>query len=320
MEKAMLARPRLLSWFLVALGATAWVACGGKSLSVPGGSGGSATGGITSSATIPSSGGTGSSATGGTTSTATTAASGGTTGPSFGGASGGTTGTGSGGAAGGSATVPSGGTTGSGGSSTGAVAPVMGGPCSVQGEQSACATAGPNPCVSCMGSWLYCWNGTWHETHCDPPALDAGRNVPLDQAPDVADAKDVPPDRAPPIDTASIESSVDGDGILRGYIVFATELMAFEPCGSTTLIWANLQGWEKGQELLPALGPYCVITDAGQAPCPGTYYVEITGTISPEGRYGHLNKFSQQLSIGAYLAASLTGPPDCPFLPPVYPN
>jgi len=146
-----------------------------------------------------------------------------------------------------------------------------------------------------------------------PPALDLG----------IPDAKDVSADNAQPIDTSPAESAdkiVDADGTLRGYLVFANEVMAFEACGTTALIWANLQGWEKGHEMLPSLGPICVPTDGGMAPCPGTIYVELTGTVSPYGQYGQLNKYSQQIRVNEYLAASLTGPPDCPFLPPVYPN
>jgi hypothetical protein len=55
------------------------------------------------------------------------------------------------------------------------------------------------------------------------------------------------------------------------------------------------------------------------APCPGTIYVELEGTIVSGGSYGHAGKFSQQLTSSRYLAASLTGPADCPFLDPVYP-
>ena len=306
----------MLSWCLVALGATAWGACGGSSMSVHGGTGGSqsgaASGGTTSTLTGPSSGGTAGASTSGAGGI-TKVTSAGTTGTSSGGATSG----GYGGTAGSGTTIASGGTTGTGGASTGTVAPVMGGPCSVEGQQSACATGDADPCASCMGSWLYCSKGTWQKVYCDPPPPDAGRDLPADRA---FDASDIAPDLAPPIDSPPIDASVDGDGILRGHMVFASELMAFEPCGSTNLIWANLQGWEKGQELLPQLGPYCVTTDAGQAPCPAEYYVELTGTISPPGQYGHMGKFSQQLMVSAYLAAGTTNPADCPFLSPVYPN
>ena len=312
MKKATSSGPRMFSWCLVALGAAAWVACGGSSMSVHGGGGGTsagaASGGTTTSAPTGASqgGSTGASTSG--TGGITTVASAGTTGTS----SGGVTSSGYGGTAGSRTTVPSGGATGTGGASTGTAAPVMGGPCSVEGQQSACATGDADPCTSCRGSWLYCSKGKWQTIYCDPPAPDAGRDLLADRAPDVIT---VAPDLAAPID-----ASVDGDGILRGHMVFAFELMAFEPCGTTNLIWTDLQGWEKGQELLPQLGPYCVTTDAGQAPCPAEYYVELTGTIAPPGQYGHMGKFSQQLSVGAFLAASTTDPADCPFLSPVYPN
>jgi hypothetical protein len=182
-----------------------------------------------------------------------------------------------------------------------------------------------------MGHWLLCQGGKWIEIHCDPPPPPPPQPRP-DAAVDASDAgvaSDVPqvPD-GNAIDIASIDTgdvdgsggAIDGTGILRGYLVFATELIAFEACDATSLAWANLQGWEAGKELLPELGPYCVTTDAGPAPCPGTIYVELLGTIVSGGSYGHMGKFSSQLTVGRYLAASLTGPADCPFLPPVYPK
>jgi hypothetical protein len=304
----------MTSRWLVALGAIAWIACGGSTMSVHPGSGGGPgkSGGTTGGTTVPSSAGTGGDTGGGWTGETTVSTTGGAT--STGGAAAASS-------TGGNVTaVSSGGTSGAGGSTTRNTSPVVGGPCSVEGAESACATAGPNPCVQCWGSWLYCQHGTWMLFQCDPPPLDAGLDLPLESVPDRVDANDVPPDQAPPLDAASLDASIDGDGILRGYMVFAFELMAFEPCGTTYLIWADLQGWEKGQDLLPDLGPYCQPVDGGQAPCPGRYYVELTGTIFPNGSYGHMGKFSQQLMIGAYLAASLTEPAACPFLPPVYPN
>jgi len=56
------------------------------------------------------------------------------------------------------------------------------------------------------------------------------------------------------------------------------------------------------------------------APCPGKIWVELEGTIVSGGTYGHMGKYSQQLNIRRYIAASLTEPVSCPFLSPVYPN
>lgn len=157
------------------------------------------------------------------------------------------------------------------------------------------------------------------------PAVEPGS----DAAIDASDAADVPqiPDGSP-LDTTLIDaggidgigSPIDGTGMLRGYLVFANEMMAFEACATTNLAWANLQGSESGRELLPDLGPYCVTTDAGPAPCPGTIYVELVGNIVSGGKYGHMNKYASQLTVSRYLVASKTGLADCPFLEPVYPN
>lgn len=110
------------------------------------------------------------------------------------------------------------------------------------------------------------------------------------------------------------------DEALRGYLIIGGELYAFEACGTTNLVWADLIGSSpSGAELLPRSGPSCVAIDGGTSPCPATIYVELEGTIASGGSYGHAGKFSQQLTIKRYLAASLTGPDDCPFLDPVYP-
>jgi hypothetical protein len=324
---------------LVLLSATVSVACG-RSSSGPasGGTGGKAiattTGGTTGTRAAASGGiasgqgGGSGAATGGTTSLA----AGGGTIPT---ASGGIAGAATVAATGGMLTVGTGGVSGgtggraTGGSGGSATYPLEGGPCSVEGEQSSCATMGTNPCLQCMGQWLYCMGGKWRLTHCDPvmePPPEPRPDASIIPAPDAAEAGkavDMGSDSTGTIDTTSIDTFAsvgEAGGTLRGYLVFGTELMAYEACGTTKLVWANLQGWEAGKELLPSLGPVCVPTDGGMAPCPGTIYVELLGTISADGQYGHLGKFSQQLTVIRYLAASLTGPADCPFLPPVYPN
>jgi hypothetical protein len=68
-----------------------------------------------------------------------------------------------------------------------------------EGEQSACVYAGPNPCCQCGGKWLYCSNGAWYQTHCDPvgdagfyncTSVDSG-GANLDAALDTAEAGSV---------------------------------------------------------------------------------------------------------------------------------
>jgi hypothetical protein len=197
----------------------------------------------------------------------------------------------------------------------------------VEGQQSACASNNlQSSCANCQGHWLICQGGKWFAVHCDPIA-------PVDPRPDAAidasDAADVPQGfDGKALDTTSIDiggidgigSPIDSDGILRGYLAFANEMMAFEACGTTTPVWANLQGWEAGKELLPDLGPYCTTTDAGPAPCPGTIYVELAGSIVSGGTYGNMGRYSSQLTVGRYLAASKTGPAACPYLKLVFPN
>jgi hypothetical protein len=110
---------------------------------------------------------------------------------------------------------------------------------------------------------------------------------------------------------------VDSDGVLRGYQVYGNELMAFELCGSSELIWMNLTGWEKGLDRIPAQS--CP-GDAGLGTCVRDLYTELTGVISPPGSYGHLGKFSRELRVQEFLVVNLAESPTCPFLPPVYPN
>jgi hypothetical protein len=301
---------------LVLVGLALLPACGDSVLRAGGTGGGT---------TVASTGGTfavGGGGVAGATSKPETGGTGGTT------SAGGTGGTTSAGGTGGTTSAGgTGGTTSAGGTGGTTPQPVAGAPCPVEGQQSDCATGLPpmSACGPCMGHWLLCQGGKWIEIHCDPQPPDPRPDAAVD-ARDSGDARDVPqlPDGnssdTASIDTADTGGAIDGTGILRGYLVFANELMAFEACGTTTLAWANLQGWEAGKELLPELGPYCVTTDAGPAPCPGTIYVELAGTIVSGGSYGHMGKFSSQLTVGRYLAASLIGPADCPFLPPVYPK
>jgi hypothetical protein len=309
---------------LVLLGLATGLACDRSRTSIPaGGSGGGGAGG--SRATGETIGGTGGASPSTVASGGTTSLSGGTNGEANGGASGGMSGTHAAGTGGGTHAAGTGGaiggtggtTGGTGGTSTATVWPVLGGPCSVPGQQSACATVDADPCLSCQGRWLYCSNGTWRETHCSP-VVEPRR--PVEPSPDAAPTIEVAPDEPRPIDTAPAETAIDGPAVLRGYLVYANELMAFESCGTTSLSWANLQGWEKGIELLPELPPFCVPVDGGMAPCPGTIYVELIGTVSSCSQCGHMGRFRQELRVGAFLAASLTGPAECPFLAPVYPS
>jgi len=310
---------------LVLIGSALLPACGGNKELPGGGTGGRSTIESTGGNTTVGSGG----AAGATTKQATGGAGGTTVVRTGGTVLGGRGGSSAGGAGG----LPTGGAGGSsvGGAGGSTLGQVEGGPCSVEGQQSDCATADRmSSCARCQGHWLVCQRGQWFAVHCDPmqpadPSPDAAIDAP-DGSGEAVDVPQIPDGK--PLDTTSIDtgpidsigSPIDGTDTLRGYLVFANELMAFEACGTTNLAWANLQGWEGGQELLPELGPYCVTTDAGPAPCPGTIYVELAGTIASGGKYGHMSKFSSQLTVGRYLVASKTGPADCPFLAPVYPN
>ena len=120
------------------------------------------------------------------------------------------------------------------------------------------------------------------------------------------------------IDSARIDSSsIDSDGILRGYQVYGNELMAFEPCGSSELIWMNLSGNEKGLDLIP---PQTCPGDASLAMCVRHLYTELVGVISPPGKYGHLSKYAREIRVQEFLVVTLAESPACPFVTPVYPN
>lgn len=112
-------------------------------------------------------------------------------------------------------------------------------------------------------------------------------------------------------------AAADSDGVLRGYQVYGNEMMAFEVCGTTELIWMNLTGWEKGVEKIPSQG--CP-GDASPGTCLRHLYTELNGVISPYGQYGHLSKYTRKLDIQEFLVVTLAESPTCPFLPPVYPN
>jgi hypothetical protein len=119
--------------------------------------------------------------------------------------------------------------------------------------------------------------------------------------------------------SASGDGGPDGADTMRGYLIVGGELYAFEACGTTNLVWADLIGSSPSGAEVTRFVPSCLF-DAGTTPCSATfYYAELEGTIASGGGYGHAGKFSQQLTINRYLAASPTGPDDCPFLEPVYP-
>jgi hypothetical protein len=113
------------------------------------------------------------------------------------------------------------------------LAEVEGGPCSVEWQKSACASSDPNTmasCGPCQGHWLICQSGKWFAVHCDPLPPPDPRP---DAAIDANDAADVPQGLdGKALDTTSLDTgSIDGlgspiDGVLRGYLVFASYLAA----------------------------------------------------------------------------------------------
>jgi len=120
------------------------------------------------------------------------------------------------------------------------------------------------------------------------------------------------------IDPLGIDSAgIDSDGILRGYQVYGNELMAFEPCGSSELIWMNLSGNEKGLGLIPA---QTCPGDASLAMCVRHMYTELLGAVSPPGKYGHLSKYAREIRVQEFLVVTLAESQACPFVTPVYPN
>jgi hypothetical protein len=117
------------------------------------------------------------------------------------------------------------------GAESGISTPVEGGPCLVEGQQSACAKDGyPYACGPCQGHWLLCQGEKWIPVHCDP-------QPPIDPRPDAAvdarDTADVPSDVSATLDSRSttdtapidgIDSSADGpvgSGLLPGAPAFA---------------------------------------------------------------------------------------------------
>jgi hypothetical protein len=96
--------------------------------------------------------------------------------------------------------------------------PEAGDGCRHEGQESECASVGPDPCGPCGGHWLHCQGGRWIPIHCEPirpPAVDPGP----DAAVDVRDAA-----QAPPI--------ADGGGLIDAAALTRTitPRMAPEPC------------------------------------------------------------------------------------------
>jgi len=159
--------------------------------------------------------------------------------------------------------------------------------------------------------------------------VDAGTDLAA-PAPDVVpdsfdvgpDATDLAPSRdegPPPVDLRGpdavdgqlpLEFPPPGRQRLRGHLIFGNERMAFYTCGSTALIWANLQGGEPGLDKLNGLTPPCT-PDAGFCPA-RPIYVELDAWVSGPCQCGHLGQYQRELRIHELFTASATSPADCP--------
>jgi hypothetical protein len=98
---------------------------------------------------------------------------------------------------------------------------------------------------------------------------------------------------------------------LQGFVVFGTELHAFQLCGSAALTWIDVEGDERDYDRLTgALRPVC--EPAGTSVCSvQSAYVELDATVSGPCQCGHGGKYLRQMRINDVIAAAPTAPSSC---------
>ncbi|MBI3202445.1 MAG: hypothetical protein HYZ29_12965 [Myxococcales bacterium] len=90
----------------------------------------------------------------------------------------------------------------------------------------------------------------------------------------------------------------------RGFIAFSFEAASFRSCGQSALIAVDRAD--------PALSDVIDMFDTCDlVPChPSGVYVELDGTISPEGNYGHMGMYYRILTARKIHYAARTPPPN----------
>jgi hypothetical protein len=109
-------------------------------------------------------------------------------------------------------------------------------------------------------------------------------------------------------------SGKPGVGTIRGYVRLGPEEESFQRCGDTTAdtMWLGEgrdETWAPVSKILGAQ-PEC---DLDTIPCDHQEaYVELDGTISEPGHYGHMEMYNRELRPRRVTYAARTAPTDCP--------
>jgi hypothetical protein len=88
--------------------------------------------------------------------------------------------------------------------------------------------------------------------------------------------------------------------IYRGVCTKRWEVSRFQPCGSREEWWIT----GHVDRIITALTTPDGFTG-------GTLYVEVQGSVSSPGRYGHLGAYRRELTVHKVLVAKAPGPEDC---------
>lgn len=93
-------------------------------------------------------------------------------------------------------------------------------------------------------------------------------------------------------------------GRFSGRFTDGFETSAFRPCGSNDPYWVI----DDTQSLIDSTRPNGA---EGSPTQPSTVYVEVEGTLSPRGSYGHLETYDRELVVSRVLSVSATPPDSC---------
>ena len=96
----------------------------------------------------------------------------------------------------------------------------------------------------------------------------------------------------------------------RGLFFAGAELQSFTPCGADVTWWwtkayPNDPDWLKVDDLFD---DSC---DSDEDPYCGLVYMEVDGSVSEPGRYGHNGQYEREIMVSRVYYASLTIPAGC---------
>jgi len=101
------------------------------------------------------------------------------------------------------------------------------------------------------------------------------------------------------------------DADFFGFVLLGREVTAFAPCGRREISWLAPALGATGLELLKLRERQTCNQDAALPGCSRWLYVEMNGEQRAGGRYGHMGRYQNEISITKLFYASTISPPGC---------